>query len=206
MRYNFINFFVFIFFMIPSKFSFAEMTIEELFFDNSVPFHLKILEVIPPNGKIEIGPPDAKNTIIEFMDYFCGYCKQIHPELMEIVENRNDTRVIFIQHPILSQSSTVIAEMVVAASYQNKDLEFHNAIFSMTGALNREKLNQIIEKLEINSNKLGIDMTKDEIKNIVKLSSFIANGAGARGTPTLFINEEMFPGYISAQQIKNLLQ
>ena len=42
-----------------------EMTLEELFFDNSQPFHLKILEAIPENGKLQIGPNDAKNTIIE---------------------------------------------------------------------------------------------------------------------------------------------
>ena len=114
MRYYFINFFVFIFLIIPSQNIFAEMTIEELFFDNSKPFNLKILEIIPENGKIEVGPTNAKNTIIEFMDYFCGYCKKIHPELLEIAKERNDTRVIFLQHPILSQSSTLLAEMVVA--------------------------------------------------------------------------------------------
>ena len=206
MRYYFINFFVFIFYIFQSQNSLAEMTIQELFFDESKPFHLKILEVIPENGKIEIGPANAKNTIIEFMDYFCSYCKKIHPELIEIAKNRDDTRVIFIQHPILSQSSTIIAEMVVAASYQNKDLDFHNELFSIQGSLNHEKLNQIIEKLEINSTKLAIDISKDETKNIVKLSSFLANGAGARGTPTLFINEEIFPGYISAEQIKSLLK
>ena len=32
---------------------------------------------------------------------------------------------------------------------------------------------------------------KDEINNIVKLSSFLAMGSGARGTPALFINEEL---------------
>ena len=206
MRYYFINFFVFIFYIFQSQNSLAEMTLQELFFDESKPFHLKILEVIPENGKIEIGPTNAKNTIIEFMDYLCSYCKKIHPELIEIAKTRDDTRVIFIQHPILSQSSTIIAEMVVAASYQDKDLDFHNEIFSIQGSLTHEKLNQIIEKLEINSTKLAIDISKDETKNIVKLSSFLANGAGARGTPTLFINEEIFPGYISAQQIKSLLK
>ena len=206
MRYYFINFFVFIFLVFTSLNSYADMTIEELFFDNSKPFHLKILEIIPENGKIEIGPKNAKNTIIEFMDYFCGYCKKIHPELLEIAKERNDTRVIFLQHPILSQSSTLIAEMVVAASYQNKDLEFHNALFSIEGNLNRDKLDKIMQTLEIDSIKLNIDMGKDQTKNIVRLSSFLANGSGARGTPTLIINEEIFPGYISGQQIKSLLK
>ena len=49
-------------------------------------------------------------------------------------------------------------------------------------------------------------MGKDEVKNIVLLSSFLSNGAGARGTPTLFINEKFFGGYIPLHQIKSLLK
>ena len=60
----------------------AETTLEYLIFDDSIPFHLKILDAIPDEGKIQVGPDNAKNTIIEFFDYFCGYCKKIHPELI----------------------------------------------------------------------------------------------------------------------------
>ena len=56
---------------------------------------LKILDALPDSAIIQIGPDDAKNTIIEFMDYFCGYCKKIHPELIELAEKRDDTRVVF---------------------------------------------------------------------------------------------------------------
>ena len=206
MRYSILNFFVFIFAFNLNSNTFAEMTLEKLFFDNSQPFHLKILEAIPENGKLQIGPENAKTTIIEFMDYFCGYCKKIHPELMELAKKRDDTRVIFLQHPVLSQSSKVIAEMVIAATYQNKGLEFHNELFLIQGSINQEKLEQVVNKVGLDILKLRIDITKDEIKNIVRLSSFLANGAGARGTPTFFINDEFVPGYISSQQIKSLLK
>ena len=96
--------------------------------------------------------------------------------------------------------------MVVAANMQNKGTEFHNALFSVDGNLNNAKLRKIVEDLEINSAKLNIDMTKEEVKNIVSLSSFMANGSGARGTPTFFINEEFVVGYISIDKIKSLLK
>jgi len=184
----------------------AEMTIEELFFDNSKPFHLKILEVIPKEGIVQIGNDGAENTIIEFMDYFCGYCKKVHPELLEIASEREDTRIIFLQHPVLSESSRLLAKMVVAANMQEKGLEFHNALFGIEGSLNNAKLQIIIEDLEINSAKLNIDMSKDEVRNIVDISSFMASGSGARGTPTFFINEELVIGYISIDRIEALLR
>ena len=184
----------------------AEMTIEELFFDNSKPFHLKMLDVIPKEGIIQIGNDNAENTIIEFMDYFCGYCKKVHPELLEIANDREDTRIIFLQHPVLSESSKLLASMVVAANMQEKGLEFHNALFGVEGNLNNAKLQKIIEDLEINSAKLNIDMSKEEVKNIVDISSFMASGSGARGTPTFFINEELVIGYISIDRIEALLK
>ena len=133
MRYSIINFSVFIFATFINFNVFADITLNDLFFDNSKPFHLKLLEAIPEKGKLQIGPDNAENTIIEFMDYFCGYCKKIHPELLELAETRNDTRVIFIHHPILSESSNIIAQMVIAANLQNKGIEFHNELFSIEG-------------------------------------------------------------------------
>ncbi len=184
----------------------AEMTIQELFFDNSKPFHLKILNVIPKDGIVQIGDDNAKNTIIEFMDYFCGYCKKVHPELLQIANERDDIRLIFLQHPVLSESSKLLANMVVAANKQNKGVEFHNALFEVEGNLNNAKLQQIVQDLEINSAKLNIDMSKEEVRNIVSISSFMASGSGARGTPTFFINEELVVGYISMDRIKSLLK
>ena len=184
----------------------AEMTIEELFFDNSKPFHLKMLDVIPKEGIVQIGNDDAENTIIEFMDYFCGYCKKVHPELLKIANEREDTRIIFLQHPVLSESSKLLANMVVAANMQEKGLEFHNALFGVEGNLNNAKLQKIIEDLELNSAKLNIDMSKEEVNNIVDISSFMASGSGARGTPTFFINEELVIGYISIDRIEALLK
>ena len=206
MRYYLANFSVFILILIASKAFSNEMTLNELFFDESKPYHLKMLDTLPDSAIIQIGPDDAKNTVIEFMDYFCGYCKKIHPELIELATRRGDTRVVFLQHPILSQSSEVIAAMVVAANTQGKGKELHNALFEISGSLNQEKLNKIIDDLDINKNKLMIDIGRDEIKNIVKLSSFLAMGSGARGTPSLFINEEFLGGYVPVNQFERFLK
>ena len=95
--------------------------------------------------------------------------------------------------------------MVIAANMQNKGFELHNELFSIEGSLNQKKLDEILDKLEINKPKLIIDISKEEIKNTVSISSFLANGAGARGTPTLFINEEFVGGYIPINKLEQLL-
>ena len=113
---RYLLFFSCILIFVFSRNIFAEMTIENLIYDDSKPFHLKILDTLPNEAIIQIGTDGAENTIIEFMDYFCGYCKKIHPELVELANERDDVRVIFLQYPILSESSKVIAKMVIAAN------------------------------------------------------------------------------------------
>ena len=189
-----------------SKISLAEMTLEGLIFDDSKPFHLKILDSLPEKAIIQIGPDNAKNTIIEFMDYFCGYCKKIHSELIDLTNERDDVRVIFLQHPILSESSTLIAKMVIAANYQKKGFELHHSIFTIQGSITQDKLDQAVSQSGINITNLKIDMGKNEIDKMIQLSSFLAGGVGARGTPSLFINEYFSPGYINKNQIINMLK
>ena len=167
MRYYLAKFSVFIFILFPTHVFGKDLTLNELFFDDSKPYYLKILDALPESAIIEIGPEDAKNTIIEFMDYFCGYCKKIHPELISLAEKRNDTRVIFLQHPILSESSNIIAKMVVAANLQKKGWEMHHGLFTVNGSLTQEKLDQIIVESEINKTKLMIDIGKDEINEVI---------------------------------------
>ena len=206
MCYYLVKISVFIFFMLPTQVLSNEITLNELFFDDSKPYYLKVLDALPESAIIAIGPQDAENTIIEFMDYFCGYCKKIHSELISVVEKRDDTKVVFLQHPILSESSNLIAKMVVAANLQGKGWDLHHGLFSVKGSLTQQKLDQIIIDSEINKTKLMIDMGKDEIDNTVQLSSFLAMGSGARGTPALFINEEFVGGYLPLEKLESMLK
>ena len=206
MGYYFKSFFVFILLMLPSQLLSSEMTLRELFFDDSKPYHIKILEAIPQEAKFQSGPEDAKNTIIEFMDYFCGYCKKIHPELMQLAEERDDVRVIFLQHPILSESSKILAKMAVAANLQGKGMEFHHELFSMEGSITQKKLDSVIDKVDINRTKLMIDVGKEEVNNVIELTSFLALGSGSRGTPGIFINEDFIGGYIPLEKVRSMLK
>ena len=184
----------------------AEITVNELVLSTKKPLHIKILEALPKQAKITYCPVDAKNTIIEFMDYLCGYCKKIHPELLKIVDERNDVRVFFIQHPILSENSKTLSRYVLAANLQNKGFDLHDSILSISGSITQKKIEKSIDKIGINKVQLNIDIGRPDINNMIQLSTFLANGIGARGTPTLFINEEFIGGFIQKQQIISLLK
>ena len=206
MRLSVNVFFIVLFSSLTSLGIKAEMTINELIFDDNKPYHLKILETLPKEAVIQIGPDDANHTIIEFFDYFCGYCKKIHPELIELTNSRNDVRVIFLQHPILNESSRVIARFAIAANMQGKGFEFHHEIFSIEGSITNEKLKEAVTKSGINEIKFQIDLEKNEVDKLIAISSFLAGGSGARGTPSIFVNEFFYPGYLPKTRIEEILK
>lgn len=182
------------------------ITIAELVLGSQEEFHLRILEAIPKNGQIIIGSENAENTIIEFFDYKCGYCIKMHPELVDIVNNRIDTKVVFLQLPILSEFSAKLARLVLAANYQNKGFDFHHAILTQKGSITEEKIAEIIIDLKIDTDKIQEDLKKEEIDNALHITSFIASAIGARGTPAVFINNEFNPGYVPKDIIEKILR
>ena len=106
-----------------------------------------------------------------------------------------------------------IIAQVVTPDISKKDTFTTNSVVSRiepVGKLNysnsNEKLQESIKEAGLNEVKLKIDMDKDVVKKIIKLSSFLASGSGARGTPSIFVNEEFVGGYLSPDRIKKLLK
>ena len=130
----------------------------------------------------------------------------MHPELINMVQSRGDLKVVFLQHPILNESSKVLAKMAIAATMQGKGFEFHHSLFSVEGSITNEKLLDSIKESKLDNDQLTIDMNSIEVEKILKLSSFLAGGSGARGTPSIFINEIFSPGYLPPDRIENMLQ
>ncbi len=183
-----------------------DITLKELVLGDKEEFHLRILKAIPENGQITIGSSNAENVIIEFFDYKCGFCIKMHPELLDIAEKRDDTIVVFLQLPILSEFSAKLSRLVLAAGYQNKGFELHNAILTQKGSITEEKVAKIIEDLEIDTNKIKEDLNRTEIEDSLHLTSFIAQAIGVRGTPAVFINNEFNPGYVPKDIVEKLLE
>ncbi|MBD42145.1 MAG: hypothetical protein CMI92_01685 [Pelagibacteraceae bacterium] len=183
-----------------------DITLKQLVLGGKEEFHLRILEAIPENGQITTGSNDAENVIIEFFDYKCGYCVKMHPELIDIAEKRDDTKIVFLQLPILSEFSAKLSRLVLAANYQDKGFELHNAILTQKGSITEEKVSKIIEELEIDTKKIKEDLNRTEIEDSLHLTSFIAQAIGVRGTPAVFINNEFNPGYVPKDIVEKLLK
>jgi hypothetical protein len=61
-----------------------------------------------------IGNPEGDVTLVMFSDYRCGYCKSAHEDLVEILGEDKNLRIIIKEFPILGEASVVAARFAHA--------------------------------------------------------------------------------------------
>lgn len=143
-----------------------------------------------------VGNPDGDVTIIEFVDYNCGYCKQAFRDVQRLLGEDDNVKVVFIEYPILSQSSTDAARYALAAERQGQYFEFHQALMTLSGQKNEGTYRRIADNLGLDFEQLQRDANDREIQAVVTRNIEMARNLGIRGTPAFIIDENLYPGYI----------
>jgi protein-disulfide isomerase len=64
--------------------------------------------------QVTIGNPNGDVTMVEFFDYNCGFCKRALDDMMTLIKNNPNLRVVLKEMPVLSRGSEEAA-MVAAA-------------------------------------------------------------------------------------------
>ena len=86
------------------------------------------------------GNPDGDITLVEFLDYRCGYCKRAHPEVQEVLERDPNVRLIVKEFPILGPDSVAAGRMALAALAldPSKYEELGDALMNYNGNLTEQ--------------------------------------------------------------------
>ena len=67
------------------------------------------------------GNPDGDVTMVEFLDYQCGYCKKAFPEVNQLLESDGDIRLIIKEFPILGDPSVMASRFAIAVKQLEGD-------------------------------------------------------------------------------------
>lgn len=153
----------------------------------------------------EIGPRDAKVTLVEFFDYRCPYCKKLSEILFELQEERN-VRVIYKEWPILSEGSVVGARAALAAGLQGKYVTFHTQLMSARLLTTNGYARNMAMEHGLDAQKLLKDMYAPEMTAVLQRNAALAHELGVIGTPVLVVGRTIVQGAISKQQLGQLIE
>jgi protein-disulfide isomerase len=156
--------------------------------------------------------PDAGNkkgdvTIIEFFDYNCGYCKKAFTDTVApAVEADKNVRFVFIELPILSESSRLAAEYAMAAAEQGKYWEYHKALMNFKGPKTEETLTAEAQKIGLDVAKLKTDAKSQKVQDLLKKKTESAQKLAISGTPAFIVGDEIIRGFIPYDAMKPMIE
>jgi len=140
------------------------------------------------------GNPDADVTVVEFFDYNCGFCRRAMPDVMKLVDNDDNVKIVFKELPIFGQESEDAAKGALAAGKQGKYLEMRERLFSDTGKANKEKVLRIANEIGLDIPQLETDMESEDVQAALDEVRNLAQSLGLQGTPLYLIGDRTIPG------------
>ncbi len=151
------------------------------------------------------GNPDGDITLVEFMDYRCGYCRRAAPEVAELLENDGNIRLIIKEFPILGEASVMASRFAVATKLEAGDdayKQVHDALIAFTGEPNEVALRRLAEGLSLNADAILARMDSDEVTAQLRQTRALAQNLAISGTPTFVLGTEMLRGFLPAEQME----
>ena len=143
------------------------------------------------------GNPDGDLTIVEFIDYRCGYCRSIAPQVDEVVAEDGNIRLILKEFPILGQESDLASRYAIAVKQiagGDAYKTVHDKLYEMRGAVTIESLNAISQELGFEADAIVQRMNTEEVSAEIRKNRQLAEKMQIMGTPTFVIGPELLRG------------
>ena len=151
-----------------------------------------------------LGNPEGDVTLVEFFDYNCGYCRAAMPDMAQLLAEDPKLRVVLKEFPILSNESIDAAR--VSALVNDADVDywaFHEALFTSRGQVDKKVALDAAAALGLSPVALELDMGTEAVSQLIQTSYEIAKELNITGTPTYIIGNEIIPGAIGIDDLRD---
>lgn len=95
-----------------------------------------------PRG-VTVGNKNGDVTMVEFFDYNCGYCKRAMTDMMELMKDDPNLKVVLKEFPVLGPPSVEAAQVAIAVRMQDptgkKYLDFHQKLLGGRGQADKAR-------------------------------------------------------------------
>lgn len=154
------------------------------------------------------GNPEGDVTLVEFLDYRCGYCKRAHPEVTALVERDGNIRRIVKEYPILGEQSVLAARFALSVRAQAGDAAYkaaHDALMSFRGEITPESLRRIADDLVLDPDAVIAGMEDEAITRALTANRALGEALRINGTPTFILDGQFVRGYLPAEAMQALV-
>jgi protein-disulfide isomerase len=154
------------------------------------------------------GNPDGDITVVEFMDYRCGYCKKAYPEVESLLSADGNIRFIVKEFPILGEQSILGSQFAIAAHIVAGDDAYksvHDTLMSYNGEITAESLSRLADSLDLDGAAILAKLDDPEVVRRISENRALGKALDISGTPTFVVQNQMVRGYVPAEQLQKMV-
>ncbi len=150
------------------------------------------------------GNPDGDITLVEFLDYRCGYCRKAHTEVAKMLETDGNIRLIVKEFPILGEQSVLASRFAMAVKQIAGDETYkavNDALMTLPGELSMPTLARLGKTYGLDMALVEDAMNGPEIADQLAQTKALAQRMRITGTPTFVLQDQMLRGYLPYDQM-----
>ena len=154
------------------------------------------------------GNPDGDVTIVEFLDYRCGFCKRAFPHVERLISTDGNIRIIVKEYPILGEASVMASRYAIATRNVEGDKAYkdvHDQMMALRGEVTEATLERISDDLGLDHDDIVVEMESPAIDEIIQANYALANALEIQGTPTFVMGERMVRGFVDLGQMQAIV-
>jgi protein-disulfide isomerase len=154
------------------------------------------------------GNPNGDVTIVEFMDYRCGYCRKAFSEVDELVKSDGNIRFVVKEFPILGEQSLLSSQFAIAVRQLHGDaayLNAHNALISLRGDATPQSLGLLAADLGLDPAPIIAAMASPAVKAVIDANHALGGTMQIDGTPTFIVDGTMLRGYLPLDDMRKVV-
>jgi protein-disulfide isomerase len=157
--------------------------------------------------QVTLGNPEGDVTLVEFLDYNCGYCKRAMADMIALLEEDARLKIVLKEYPVLGPASVEAARVAIAVRMQDADggkyLAFHKALLGSRGRADAGSAMAAAREAGLDMDRLARDVDSDEVRQSIEESRSLARAIGVTGTPAYVIGNTLVPGAVGVSALRS---
>ncbi len=151
------------------------------------------------------GNPEGDVTLVEFVDYRCGFCRRAAGVVKQAVSSDGNIRFVVKEFPILGEQSEWSARLAIAVlilagadAYQ----ETHDFLITLDRPIDNQTIQELATRFEIDAQTLTSTAGAAEVTGVIQRNYELANRLAINGTPAFVIGGRIYRGLLSAEDLQ----
>ncbi|MFN4099783.1 MAG: DsbA family protein [Pararhodobacter sp.] len=157
------------------------------------------------------GNPEGDLTLVEFIDYRCGFCRRAHPIVLDLVEGDGNLRRVVKEFPVLGPQSELMSRFAIAVQQTGGAEAYgdvHTALMGWQGDITPDDLGGMAGDLGLDPEAVLAAMNGDAVTEVLRANYELAQRLQISGTPTFVMGAgdsgELVRGFVPLEVLEDL--